>query len=178
LRLGLPAQIEAVRQLTGRVVGTKFVNAFRFEPLDVPAERDTFLIAQENGHIVVRGNSGPALASGLNCYLKEHAKAHFSWNASQPGNLERLPSLSAPVRRESWARWRYFLNYCCYSYSLAFWRWEEWEPLIDWMALQGVNLPLAITGQEAVWRAVGQRMGLSKSDLDGFLPGPAYLPFG
>lgn len=25
---------------------------------------------------------------------------------------------------------------------------------IDWMALQGINLPLAFTGQEAIWQKV------------------------
>jgi alpha-N-acetylglucosaminidase len=29
---------------------------------------------------------------------------------------------------------------------MAFWDWERWEREIDWMALQGINLPLAFTG--------------------------------
>ena len=29
---------------------------------------------------------------------------------------------------------------------MAFWNWERWEQEIDWMALQGINLPLAFTG--------------------------------
>ena len=32
------------------------------------------------------------------------------------------------------------------SYSSAFWDWRRWEREIDWMALHGVNLPLAFTG--------------------------------
>jgi alpha-N-acetylglucosaminidase len=27
------------------------------------------------------------------------------------------------------------------------WDWERWEREIDWMALNGINLPLAFTGQ-------------------------------
>jgi alpha-N-acetylglucosaminidase len=37
-------------------------------------------------------------------------------------------------------------------------------------------MPLSVTAQEAVWRAVAQRMGIS--DLSDFLAGPPYLPFG
>jgi len=40
--------------------------------------------------------------------------------------------------------------------SFAWWDWERWEKEIDWMALQGVNLPLAFTGQEAIWQKVFQ----------------------
>ena len=38
--------------------------------------------------------------------------------------------------------------------SFVWWDWRRWEKEIDWMALQGINLPLAFTGQEAVWQKV------------------------
>ena len=40
------------------------------------------------------------------------------------------------------------------SYSYVWWDWARWEREIDWMALNGINLPLAFTGQEAVWMKV------------------------
>ena len=40
--------------------------------------------------------------------------------------------------------------------SFAWWDWKRWEKEIDWMALQGINLPLAFTGQEAIWQKVFQ----------------------
>lgn len=33
------------------------------------------------------------------------------------------------------------------SYSMAYWDWDRWEAEIDWMALHGINLPLAFTGK-------------------------------
>jgi len=36
----------------------------------------------------------------------------------------------------------------------VWWDWKRWEKEIDWMALQGINLPLAFTGQEAIWQKV------------------------
>ena len=38
------------------------------------------------------------------------------------------------------------MNVCTMSYSAVFWDWARWEREIDWMALQGYNLPLAFTG--------------------------------
>ena len=38
--------------------------------------------------------------------------------------------------------------------SYVWWDWERWEKEIDWMALQGINLPLAFTDQESIWQKV------------------------
>lgn len=38
--------------------------------------------------------------------------------------------------------------------SYVWWDWDRWEKEVDWMALQGVNLPLAFTGQETIWQKV------------------------
>jgi alpha-N-acetylglucosaminidase len=45
-----------------------------------------------------------------------------------------------------------FLNYCTFTfgYTMLWWRWDDWERFIDWMALNGINMPLAIAEQEAV----------------------------
>lgn len=44
--------------------------------------------------------------------------------------------------------------------SFSWWDWKRWEKEIDWMALQGINLPLAFTGQEAIWQKVFQVIGI------------------
>ena len=61
------------------------------------------------------------------------------------------------------------------SYSFVWWDWDRWEREIDWMALNGINLALAFTGQEAIWQRVYLRMGLTQSELDEFFGGPAFL---
>jgi alpha-N-acetylglucosaminidase len=40
-------------------------------------------------------------------------------------------------------QWRYYLNVDTLSYSCAFWDWARWEQEIDWMALNGINLPVS-----------------------------------
>ena len=46
------------------------------------------------------------------------------------------------------------MNVCTFGYTYAFWKWPEWEKHIDWMALNGINLPLAFVAQEAIWERV------------------------
>jgi len=52
------------------------------------------------------------------------------------------------------SRFRYYQNVCTVSYSSVWWTWARWEQEIDWMAMNGINLPLAFTAQEAVWQKV------------------------
>ena len=48
-------------------------------------------------------------------------------------------------------KFRYYQNVCTPGYTFVFWKWIDWEPHLDWMALNGINMPLAFTAQEAIW---------------------------
>lgn len=90
-----------------------------------------------------------------------------------------LPDVLPPVlrkeRHETNLALRYDFNYCTYSYSMAFWDWKRWEKELDWMALHGINLPLAAVGHECVWRNLLLRLGFSKQQINNFIAGPAFL---
>ena len=49
------------------------------------------------------------------------------------------------------------------------------ECLTDWMALHGVDLPLAAVGDECVWRNFLLRLGYSPEEAADIIAGPAYL---
>lgn len=152
--------------------------SFLLETIPSDPGGDVFEIESKDGQIVLRGNNGVSLASGLNWYLKYYCQAHVSWCGSQLNLPSPLPTLPGKIRHVSPFRYRYCFNYCAFSYSLAFWDWAQWERMIDWMALHGINLPLAVTGQEAVWVEVGRKLGLSDRETKDFIVGPGFLPFG
>lgn len=170
--------LETYQEMAARLLGDAAAGKIRFSWIEEDPSGDCFEISGSASGVTIKGNSGPALGMGLHTYLKEVAGLHVSWYGSRLKLPQLLPSPARPIFRRSWAKHRYFLNYCCFSYSVAFWDWTQWERLLDWMALNGVNRPLAITGQEAVWIRVGRRLGLSDQQLKEFLAGPAYLPFG
>ena len=58
---------------------------------------------------------------------------------------------------------------------MAFWNWTRWQQEIDWMAMNGVNLPLAFTAQESIWQVVYKQLGLTQEELDQHFAGPAFL---
>lgn len=136
--------------------------------------RDFFELDQDGDKVVVRGNNYVSIAAGINWYLKYYAGIHLSWNGMQADLPDKLPPVTRRERRETSLHYRYYLNYCTYSYSMAFWDWERWQREIDWMALHGINLPLALVGTDAVWRNVLLKLGYSAQEADAFIAGPAF----
>ncbi|WP_304201992.1 alpha-N-acetylglucosaminidase [Phocaeicola plebeius] len=138
-------------------------------------QSDFFELDQKGDKVVIRGNNYVNIATGLNWYLKYYAGIHLSWNSMTAELPESLPKVSTPVRKETNLSLRYDFNYCTYSYTMAFWDWERWEKEIDWMALHGINLPLAVVGQECVWKNMLEKLGYSKEEINKFIAGPAFL---
>ena len=139
---------------------------------------DVFEIESVGERIVLRGSSGVAIASALNWYLKHYCDASVSLLGSQLELPHPLPKVTEKVRIATPFKYRYCFNYCCFSYSMAWWDWPQWERAIDWMALHGINMPLAATGQEATWQAVCRALELADEEIGQFIVGSAYLPFG
>ncbi|KAK4264283.1 hypothetical protein QN277_025485 [Acacia crassicarpa] len=133
--------------------------------------------------ILLAGTTGVEVVAGLHWYLKHWCGSHISWDKTggsqlfsvpKAGFLPRVYDTGILVKRP--IPWSYYQNAVTSSYSFAWWDWKRWEKEIDWMALQGVNLPLAFTGQEAIWQKVFQeKFNMSNSDLDDFFGGPAFL---
>jgi hypothetical protein len=57
----------------------------------------------------------------------------------------------------------------------VWYNWAHWEQFIDWMALWGINLVLAMTGQEEVQYKVFQKLGLNDTTIRTWFNGPAFL---
>lgn len=61
-----------------------------------------------------------------------------------------------------------------FSYTAAFWSWEDWELELDWLALRGVNLPLAWVGYEKTLLDTYREIGLTDAEISSFFSGPAF----
>jgi len=179
--MGQPGRMNGQAPSAARALLTRLLpehaDRFIFEAIPPENGRDVFEIETRDGKTVIRGNTGVSIATGLKWYLEHYCHCHISWYGRQLDPPDPLPAVQPKVRQACWAQYRYFLNYCCFGYSLPWWDWPQWEELIDWMALNGVNLPLAVTGQEAVWQAVCKRLGMTDQQVTEFLAGPPYLPF-
>lgn len=172
--------VDAARGLARRILGDR---ADRFEFKTIPALKktkspDVFSVVSENGKIVIGGNNANSMAAGLNYYLKNYAGTTVSWYKDDTVFIPSdFPEVESEIVVESNVPQRFFLNYCTFGYTMPWWKWADWERFIDWMALNGINMPLAITGQEAVWYNVWKEMGMTDEEIRSYFTGPAHLPW-
>ena len=195
------AQLAAANALVSRVVGA--AAAARIETALLPPteeyEHGYFTVGPSASKDVrIAGTSGVEVASALSYYANHWLNTTFDWNtygagqgvdhlldllSTTPHSGLSLPSPASVVTVPRQVQWSYYGNVCMYGYSLPFVPWQDgaggqsWVKHIDWMALQGINLPLAPIGQEWVWSAVFDGYNISWTDQQSFFSGPAFLPW-
>ena len=169
--------VEQATSLAGRL-SAQLADKVEFRKMEAEQGKDVFTLESRGSKVVISGNNANSMAVGLNRYLNRYCQVTVSWYAGVPMELpDLLPDVPTPERITARVPQRFFLNYCTWGYTMPFWQWKDWERLIDWMALNGVNLPLAITGQEAVWYNVWTKLGMTDKQVRSYFTGPAYLPW-
>ena len=169
--------VQQAEALTARLAAPLTAKV-EFRKIDPDGGKDVFTLESQGGKVIIGGNNAGSMAVGLNRYLNRYCKVTVSWYADVPVKLPKaLPDVPSPERVTARVPQRFFLNYCTWGYTMPFWDWKRWERFIDWMALNGVNLPLAITGQEAVWYNVWTSLGMTGRQVREYFTGPSYLPW-
>ena len=145
----------------------------------IPAEKgsDVFEIDGSNGKVVLRGNNGVSLASAFNWYLKYTARCDFSQSGTQLDLPRQLPPVAGKFRQVATIPHRFIYNYCTFGYTMPWWNWERWQRELDWMAMNGINMPFIITGQEAVWINTFTQYGYTEKEVRQWLGSPAHFPW-
>ena len=137
---------------------------------------DAYSISSENGSIAIQGTSLSALATGLRRYFTDVAHADVYWfigNQLEEA-ISPLPRPNGTISGKSIVPWRYYFNTVTFSYTSPFWSWDDWELELDWLALHGVNLPLAWVGFEKILLDVFRDVNLTGSEILPFFSGPAF----
>ena len=182
---------KAVVELINRIGGSGTDKKFKFvlDP-SMNSKQEVFLLGRKNNKVLIKGSTISAITTGIGWYLNNYANINIAWNSlnektAQGGAYADLSSLPLPAKEETRtcdAKYRYYLNYCTFGYSMTSWTWKRWQQEIDWMALHGINIPLQIVGLEEVWRmfltlenADGTRKyNYSDTEAKSFVAGPAF----
>jgi len=102
------------------------------------------------GKVKVTGMTASDLSAGVGAYLMDFCNLTFGWPRGGGQHIvqpQSWPTVGSPLTRTRSTPWSYIMNVCTHSYSLVWYGWKEWEAFIDWQALLGINLNLAMTGQ-------------------------------
>lgn len=173
----VPSGTDQIRSLAHRIV-PRYETRLEFQRIPSENGKDVFELEGRNGKVIIRANNFNSMAVGLNYFLKYYCFTDVSWYKNDPVQVpEIMPSVEGKIRRLARVNKRFFFNYCTFGYTMPWWKWEDWERCIDWMALNGVNMPLATTGEEAIWYKVWEKFGLNDEQIRNYFTGPAYLPW-
>jgi alpha-N-acetylglucosaminidase len=167
--------VAAARGVLDRLLGKR---AQEFQLAVIPQDRGkaVFEVDASGGVVHVKGSDAIALCRGAYHYLRNAVHGMVTWSGSHCPLPTRLPDFPH-TRIVSPNEYRQYFNVCTFGYTTVWWDWRRWEREIDWMALHGINMPLAMVGEEAVWQKVWNSMGINDAELEGYFTGPAFLPW-
>jgi alpha-N-acetylglucosaminidase len=168
------APTDASAALVHRVIPAQ-ADQFDLQLIDADAGRDVFEIESVGNRIALRGNNGISIASALNWYLKYDCHCETSWCGDNLNLPTPLPTVEKKIRIVSSYPHRVAYNFCTFSYTMAFWDWNRWQREIDWLAMHGINMPLEINGEAAVWQATLRKYSMNDDEIRQFLCGPAFF---
>lgn len=110
-------------------------------------------------------------------YLKTYCGVNFSHCGNTSFTVTEAPLFDGKLEKVIPQKKRAYMNYCTFGYSFAFWKWEDWEREIDFMAMNGINMPLSVVGTEAVWYYTMRDFKYSETGALQFLSGPGFWPW-
>lgn len=129
-----------------------------------------------NGVLQIAGSNGVALGKGFYDFVKSQNSGINSWSGNR---LEfKRPLMQEGVKRVvSPVPHHYYFNVVTYGYTMPYWNWARWQKEIDWMALHGIDMPLALVAHEAITARVFKKLGLTQDEIGQYFVGPAHLPW-
>lgn len=168
-------QEKATEALVGRII-PEHAGKFQVKITGMQKDgKDYFAVYGKGRKIVLEGTDGVSAASALNLYLKDYCNCQVGWCGTNLDLPEELPVPEKRIEKTSPHKYRYYLNYCTFNYTMSWWDKDRWQREIDLMALNGINTPLALTGQNSVWQRVYRKLGFSDKDLESFFSGPTHF---
>lgn len=143
--------------------------------LNEGGERENYSTEVKDGMLSVTANSPVALCHGYYAALKAQHKGICSWSGNRVSDAPW--TAEAAVKGSTPFPYRYYFNVVTYGYTMPYWDWARWEQEIDYMALHGINAPLALVAQEAISARVFKKLGLTDAEIAEYFVGPAHLPW-
>jgi len=173
--LSCSSRTDAARAVINEFAGYEYPVKLSLS-LDKEDGCDQFSYEVRNGRLRIEGSSNVALCRGFYEYVKSQGKGIFSWSGSRfdlPSQLKDVEKISvtSPVKHH------YYFNVVTYGYSMPYWDWERWSKELDWMALHGIDMPLALVANEAITARVFSRLGLTDEEIADYFVGPAHFPW-
>ncbi|HBL40262.1 MAG TPA: hypothetical protein DDY98_01290 [Ruminococcaceae bacterium] len=131
-----------------------------------------FRYEAKNGKVHIQGDCAVSMAVAYYAFLRDWCGGAFSVDHSLRYREFVLPTQpeEALINR----KYRTCMEDTFFSCGACWWDWERWEKEIDFMAMNGINMPLCVVGTEAVWMRTMVEIGMSEPFALTDISGPSY----
>lgn len=144
--------------------------------LDKQDDCDVFETYVKKGRLYIDASSGVAACRAFYEYVKSQRAGISSWSGSRLDFPEELDDMEKRTVVSPFKH-HYYFNVVTFGYTMPYWDWERWEREIDWMALHGIDMPLALVANEAISARVWKKLGLTDEEIADYFVGPAHFPW-
>ena len=138
---------------------------------------DRYSISYSDGKVYIVASNEIMTANAIYDYLKQICHVNYSWCGNCEIAIDELTAFDGVIEKQVQQQHRAYMNYCTVGYSMCWWDWSRWEKELDFMALNGINMPLLTIGSEAVWFETLIKMGYSRDEAMSTISGMAFWPW-
>jgi len=167
--------VESAKMVLERLIGSR-VKDFELIHLQQSNSNDYFEFSAAKGIVTIKGTTTIAITRGFYEFLRSQGYGMVTWSGKRLQLPNHFPDLPVTSGKTAFTFREYF-NVCTFGYTTVWWDWKRWEKELDWMALHGINMPLAMVGQEIIWTRLWESFGVKRNELNDFFTGPAFLPW-
>jgi len=150
----------------------EFADNFIFEITEAEGGTDIFGYETSEDKVLLKGNSQLSLAVAYYHFMRDCCGAYFSADHTLVYGDFSLPS--EKKEGEIKGKYRTCFEYTTFSCAACWWNWERWEKEIDFMAMNGINMPLCAVGTEAVWMKTMLDLGMHENLALAGISGPSF----
>ncbi len=145
---------------------------FIFEIIEAEDGKNVFSYEESEGKVLLKGDCALSLAVAYFHFMRDCCGGYFTAEHSLAYGEFVLPS----ERKEGKIKGKYrtYFEYTSFSCASCWWNWERWEKEIDFMAMNGINMPLTVVGTEAVWLKTMLDLGMHENLALAGLSGPSF----
>ncbi len=175
IQLGLAGDIDAAHDVIKRFAGGKQLPV-ELKKSDSNSPFPYYEAKVVDNMLMINGSSGVSVCKGFYDYVRSNGLGISSWSGNR---LDWKTPLVKGYQKKVVSPFRdhYYFNVVTYGYTMPYWDWARWEKEIDWMALHGMDMPLALVAQEAITARVFKKLGLTDDEISNYFVGPAHLPW-
>lgn len=152
----------------------KIADVFEFRNCSDDNGCDTYQVFAENKKIVICGNNKVAMAMGYYRYLHDYCNILLVNGDYDISYVKNAPLPEGKLTFTVKQKIRMAMTNERFAAEADGWGFDRWEKEIDFMAMNGVNTPLALTGSDGVLFKMLTDMRIKPETVASFISGSSY----